>query len=235
MEIEKIRKEQENIDKKYQEKYDKNCSADGIINIEKYCKTSPKILWVLKEINDEDGYDQKDVLNEMVEKVLETKSLEGSNRNAWYKTLDPIIYTSYQIFNGYKHFEDHSMDYIRDDSSMVETLQKIAFMNVKKQPGDARANNIQIQEWYDKTKEILKEQIELINPDIIIGGSTLYLFQEDFNLDFIGDAIKYAIKDNRIWIDAYHPNQTQITREKYCDTIMECVKENIDTIHKREC
>ena len=233
MEIEKIKKVQEEIDNKYQDKYGENCSSDGIINIEKYCKTSPKILWILKEINDEDGYDQKYELNKMVIEVLESNSLNESNRKAWYKTLDPIIYTSYQIFNGYIHYEDHSMDYIKDNPLMVETLQKIAFMNVKKQPGDARANNIQIQEWYDKTKDLLKEQIELINPDIIIGGSTLYLFQEDFKLDFIGESIKYAIKDNRIWVDAYHPNQTQITREKYCDSIMECVKENINNIHLR--
>jgi hypothetical protein len=217
------------IEKEIWESYiDENGKAepiiDGIVNINQYLKAQPKILWILKEPYDEeeDGlasgggwHFSRDFLGRD-----DFYQIMGASKNTWH----PIIYVSYGILNNFLQYID--MDYIRDDLSMVEAIRQIAFINVKKLPGFTRTDDFGIiRESYNKHKSILHKQINTYDPDIVIGGSTMPLFYEELGIkenDIIGfGSVNYAIKNNKIFIDAYHPGQTQVTRDIYVNDIIQ--------------
>jgi uracil-DNA glycosylase len=90
-----------------------------------------------------------------------------------------------------------------------------------------------LSEGYEKAKEIIRLQIDLINPDIIIGGNTLKYLINDYNLKTFKKVdnypIKYTINDNRLFIDSNHPQylsrQNEDYKGEYFDTLVNIVKE----------
>lgn len=196
---------------------------DGIVDIEEYQKTEPKILWILKEPYD----DEEDGLasgggwhfsRDFLAKDDFYKRM-GRSRNTWH----PILYVSFGIVNDFMNYND--MDYLRDDLKMFEIIKHIAVINVKKLPGFTRTYDFgPILSSYNKHKQLLHRQIDQYNPDIVIGGSTMHLFYEEIGIkqeDIIkSGSIDYAVKDNKLYISAYHPGQTQVTRGIYVNDII---------------
>lgn len=200
--------------------------VDGIVSIEKYLQSKFKILWILKEPYDDVENDLPSgggwhLANDFLAPDGFYKRI-GQSRSTWH----PIIYTSYGILNNFLPY--NSMDYIRDDESMAEIVKNIAVINVQKLPGFTRTYDYErIVNAYNKHKDILLKQIETYNPDIIIGGATLQLFFDDLGIKdaFINNGcIDYATKNSKLFIHAYHPAQTQVTRDKYVDDIINTTK-----------
>lgn len=204
--------------------------TDGIIDVEKYLNAKYKILWILKEPYDEFDDDGKPYGGGWgLDEAIRTKH-SIHEFNSGRQTFKPMIYTSFGILNSFCLWDD--MDDIEKDPTMLDALKSIAYINVKKLPGFRTSNRKVIEYAYQQHKEILLKQIEYYNPDIIIGGSTLYNFYRDLNItkdDFQrNDSVNYLIRDNKIFIDAYHPAQrtgtTGISAEKYCNDIINSVK-----------
>lgn len=207
-----------------------NPCHDGIIDIQNYTNTSIKVLWILKEVNDEDNYNHRDTCRNLSKKVLETNSLINTNRRAWWPTLDPVIYISYQILNNFSKWKDIS--YIKDMPSMVGTLNRIAFINIKKDPGGAVSIEKELYEAYAKAREIIRQQIDLINPDIVICGNTLQYLSDDYNLKSLtnipGYPLNYLKSTDRLFIDSYHPQflsrQNEDYKGEYFDEIIDIIE-----------
>lgn len=201
--------------------------VDGIVNIEKYLQSKFKILWILKEPYDyvEDGLPSGGgwhFCNDFIAPDGFYKRI-GKSHPTWH----PIIYTSFGLLNDFIQYD--SMDYIRDDKSMAEIIRSVAVINVKKLPGFTRTYDYGIIcNAYNKNKAILLKQIDTYNPDIIIGGSTLDLFYDDLKIskDKIKNngSVDYATINSKLFISAYHPGQTQVTRDNYVNDIINTVK-----------
>jgi hypothetical protein len=203
---------------------------DGVVDPEKYLSAKYKILWILKEPYDDfdddgvpfgGGWDLKEVL----------KSKNSIQEYSGGKpTFKPMLYTSWGILNNFCLWDD--MDDAEKVPSMVEALKSIAYINVKKIPGHKSSYYKVIHEAYNQHKDILLKQIDYINPDIIIGGSTIGLFLNDLGIsrnDTIRhNGLNYFIKDGKIFIEAYHPAQrtssTGVTQEMYCNDIITAVQ-----------
>lgn len=200
---------------------------DGIYSAERYLAASKRILWVLKEPYDE---------------IAESGMPCGGgwciyeafdNANAWSnRTWQPMIYASYGILHGI-HYKD--MDWIRDDRSMAEVLKDIAYINISKMPGFTNSNDADIQRYYDLWRPILLEQIQLYRPQVIIFGNTFKYFKQDLIGNGAQPFLSLTKEDGGIYqnnyrmgdailIDAYHPNQKMVTREKYVEGIIEACK-----------
>jgi len=210
-----------------------NCEPiiDGIVNIEKYLLSKLKILWILKEPYDdeEDGvaigggwHFANDFLfpDEFYKRM-------GRSRNTWH----PIIYVSYGLLNDFMLWDD--MDYIRNNQSMADIVRNIAVINVKKLPGFTRTNDFgPIWNAYNKHKKLLHNQLDTYNPDIIIGGSTLTLFYDELGIKKEDETkfgcIEYVEKNSKLYISAYHPAQTTVTRDIYINDIIKLTKLWVD-------
>lgn len=204
----------------------KQILSDGIVNIKEYFESPLKILWILKEPHDVEndgagGWPVTGLFNR--EWMLKKKRSNGT----WY----PIIYTSYAILNNdiacYETMPD-----IPDESSIIDVLQKIAFINVSKFAGGTTSNNREISKAYQKHKKILLKQIEVFNPDVIIGGNTIHNFIDDLGLKDVPeeyDEYNYWRKDGKIYIAADHPRR-KIGRdweEEYTDSILNIIRKNL--------
>jgi hypothetical protein len=182
--------------------------ADGIINIQEYAKAKFKILWILKEPWDETdgeepaggGWNNADALN---------KKMSGKEFGSDSKTYFPIIYTAHGILNNFCLWND--MDDADKSTEVFNALKSIAVINVKKTPGFKNTPKVNLANAYNQYRELLLAQINIYNPDIIIGGSTMHLFYEDLAIDKTklvqNKSLTYYQTENRIYIDAYHPSQ----------------------------
>ncbi len=193
--------------KKY-ETDERQLITDGIVNLTDYYNSAIKIMWILKEPYGSGGYSMTEGLNN--DRAL------GKNKDA-QSTFHPIIYSTYGILNDFLKYNNNFK--IRDQSCMSLILRQIAFVNVQKIPGKTRTPNANLKRYYRTNKEIVLQQIKVYRPDIIIGGKTLHLFKTDLKnlreLEF-----GHFAMDNQLFINAFHPAQTKITREEYVNKII---------------
>lgn len=194
---------------------------DGAINLEKYFNSKIRVMWILKEAYDDDGGGWS--MNQVFDSETNIfESIFEKNPNL-KKTWFPIIYTSYGILNNFIKWRD--MDFIEDDVSMCDILKEIAVINTQKLPSKKGTftDYKDLGEAVSKYGDILQKQIKLLDPHILIFAKTLYLYQDMLNLDEnyrTEDSFNYYLKDNKIYINAYHPSQFTIKREEYVNRII---------------
>lgn len=176
---------------------------DGIINVEKYLKTHPKILWILKEVNHDGSLEDWN----MAEILQDIKADYGIEKG-FEKTFAPIVHLSYGIINK-KNWNE--VPYHYDEPSIIDILSRIAYINVKKTSGSSTTHYTSLEKAYEENKTLLFKQINEINPDIIIYGGTSYLFESDIEIQISNRNIKH--------ISAYHPAQRSITHEEYFNRV----------------
>ena len=182
----------------------KNAYRDGIVNRDVFNKCKKRILWILKEVNHDgelDDWDMCEILR------TEIKGEKGINPG-WSNTFAPIIYSTYGILNNLKW---HEIPYCNEKPEIIDVLNSIAYMNVKRTSGGANVDYQKLSEAYKENKNLLFNQINEINPSIIIYGGTFYLFEND--LDLISNK-------NVTHISAYHPAHRG-NKEIYCNQIIE--------------
>jgi hypothetical protein len=76
----------------------------------------------------------------------------------------------------------------------------------------------------------IKDQIIEIDPDIIIGGSTLWILAKN-NLFLEGKDLSKdswgLSKNNILWVDAFHPNNKTVTHKVYYSEIIKLAKKHL--------
>ncbi len=206
---------------------------DGIVDVDGYLNSDLKIMWILKEVNsdsDEGEWDMRDLFKDFKDETTNTGIKKG-----WGGTYLPLIYTTYGIINNLKW---NDIPYIFDDYNVVETLKKVAIVNLKKVSGLAQADASELQSFHKEFGNILKKQIEYYQPNVILCGGTgefldelfLDLFKEKYieNQDEKSKTIFYKY-DNAIIAYAYHPSYVKRKgsnfEEEYCNSIINNVLE----------
>lgn len=218
-----------------------NVQLDGIINLEIYNATQPKILWVLKEGNwGEEYFDAEEDHNEKTDEVIENiirKYYEDdyySNVTVyqwWRASFENIFYISHGIIEGIYKYDDMSDIDSKANIDGKYYLNNVAFINVKKNPGGNRANPNRIAESYNRHKDFILRQIDIINPDIIINCSGV----ESLTSDLANGAIKndernFISTSNRLIVNAYHPMHPKFSNQspEYVDNILSIFKDNFN-------
>lgn len=126
--------------------------SDGIINEDEWAKTNPKILFIAKEAN------------QYGKQVVGDFRYDWRNNDSNYILAYRIAEWSYGMINNFPVFSD----IFTTPPLYHETLQKISFLNIKKTGGIGESNGIIIGQHFDQNQNFLREQIDIINPDIII-------------------------------------------------------------------
>jgi hypothetical protein len=142
------------------ERWSKDCPGfikDGVVEPSKYGASPKKVLYLLKEANDkkaveEGGWDLKEFLRE-------------PNRP---QTWDNIALWQYGLENLNKDYNWQELEAKCSLEFRKEQISKIAVVNVKKQAGTHTAKGKQLWEHASTDRELLKEQIDMYKPDLII-------------------------------------------------------------------
>lgn len=232
MSIELFKSETISMEERIKNEYSNNeigAFIDGALDIEEYFKSNLKIMWLIQEAYGEDSFSYpKFFMNEFSKFTKDL--IWGKHKNTW----QPIVYVTYAILNNYIEFETmHNLDIIKNPEIIKHTLNKIAFLNIQKSPSITGSSTIMknLYNSYNKPvrKKLLHDQIELLNPRIVICGNTFPIIKES-----LGNIQRKSHKDsyweyfeskNRIYINAYHPRQSKITRDKYVNGISLIVKD----------
>jgi hypothetical protein len=161
---------------------------DGIIDEDLFEKQRAKILFVCKESS---------ISNENLRDIR----LHGSGSIRFSLS---IADWSYGLLNNFPLYDTINM------KKRKEALKCVAIMNLKKSVGKSVSDRKEIEQHIRDNKQFLLRQIEIINPDIIIGGVTYFTYWQylfDVNSYFkTGHGIK-ALEWNGIpIIDFYHPS-----------------------------
>ncbi len=221
MTVEEIVKQQSIIDaeaKKVASMKGRSVICDGILSPTDYLNARFKTAWILREPNEVDkncAYDHK---SNIVYRIQ-----QGNLRKNKY--FDPMRYLDYSLNHNFLKYKN--IPKTNTSLEVTNLLLKVAFINESKIVGAARIND----EYHQNKalfKNILKNQIELSTPDIIIACGTIDSMRE---LGILEDSTSvrksyrncYVVK-NKIILDCYHPIQTTITQEKYCDDMIDCIE-----------
>lgn len=198
---------------------------DGIHSPERYFQSDLRIAWMLKEpYDDNNGTGGGWALYEMFDDENQYVRFSGGHRATWH----PITYVSYALQNGFLRWGD--MSYIRNDHQMLEVLKELAFINAQKLPSLnlTRTNWNDLHNSIESYHDLLKRQIELLDPNVLIFGNTFHLYRKHLGLENIPliehGSVKYIEHSGKIYIDAYHPSQRTVKREDYVNDIIDVVE-----------
>jgi hypothetical protein len=147
------------------------------------------------------------------------------------QTWHPIIYTTYGILNGFKTWQE--MNDIREQPEMCEVVKQILIINANKSfsKTGTYTTSLNLEEGFERYKDINLKQLELYKPNVLIFGNTFHLYQDLLEIEenhrvqsYTNDEpINVFIKNKIIYIDAYHPARP-MAREKYINPIIKAVK-----------
>lgn len=171
-----------------------NIAKDGVVDEKQYLESKFKIVYVMKEVNGGSDWDLKEFL------------FKGGQPQTW----DNIARWTEGILNLQ---EDFSWKYLSENNEIrrKKYLRKIGSINLKKTPGTHTANYKEISRAAIENKEIIKEQIELYNPEIIICCGTShdfikwYLESDHVNWEMTFRGVEYIRNKNQIIISFAHP------------------------------
>lgn len=167
---------------------------DGVVDEKQYLESKFKIVYVMKEVNGGSGWNLRDFL------------FEGGRSQTW----DNIARWTEGIFNLQ---EDFSWKYLTENNEIRRKtyLRKIGTINLKKTPGKHTSNHKEISIAATENREIIKQQIELYNPEIIICCGTssdfikCYLESNNVNWSMTRRGVEYIRNENQIIVSFAHP------------------------------
>ncbi|MCI4406718.1 MAG: hypothetical protein JHC35_05430 [Sulfuricurvum sp.] len=195
--------EENKLFEEWEKKRPNNFAKDGAAKL--YLQSELKILFVLKETNKTDEtWDSRERLNEgMMYSSGKPITSTWDNIYCWSKILLSKIVNNF-------------CQAPKDADERKKIFQKIATMNLKKEPGGTRSNYDEIRNTAIEDSDFIKKQIELYTPHIIIccGKNLIY---NRINALFQGDKLNYENQNLRmkhinisaayqtLLIDYYHP------------------------------
>lgn len=140
----------------------------GVVNEEAYLSNKPKLVFVLREVNDPEqkpGWSMVDFLCRQVSRGLKGHSI--------YPMWKRVGIWSYAIRNGFPRYRDL-------DSSLVaaEGLKYIGMTNLKKSGGGSVSDMEIIRKYAKATLTLWKRELEIMNPEVILCGRTYRIVSE---------------------------------------------------------
>jgi len=171
-----------NIDKweKHYHKLGIDTSAicrDGVFDKEEWKNVNKKILFIMKEVNKWKGGD------------LKTLFKDGPKYQMWHT----ISRWAGGILNNFPKYEE-----IDEWSARKANIKKIASINLKKTSGEAFSNMSIINAYAHTDKELLLEQIDEIQPEIIVACGTF---------DSVIWLLDLKVNPDRIYLDKINPDK----------------------------
>ena len=162
---------------------------DGIVQPDKYKNEGLKILFVGKEVNDWPGGDMRSLAK------------EGPK----YSYLHNLARWAAGLLDQFPDFLK-----INNRESLNAALRRVALINLKKTSGGSAANMTRIAAYAKNDKELLRKQIELIKPNVIVPLAThdILIWLLDLEVDPDSpNSFPYYSNKNKAWIVPWkHPS-----------------------------
>jgi len=174
--------------------HDETFIADGIVNLSKWINQKPKVLFFLKEAYG-GPFDLAATLNKA--------GADFGRSQIWWRAA---IWTQaiYDSIIPPQQYDERTII-----SKSDEIIRSISVINIKKSHGQKLSNNADLEKFLADDKAELTEELDIINPDVILCGNTFELLKSaDF---FPGIRKGNNFSDDYIWngkliISYWHPS-----------------------------
>ena len=139
---------------------------DGVADIDGYIKSKPKVMWVLKG-----AYPASEGNDEYY--IWDCWNMKEHNIPTWIPLIKILYGLRHHLETG-KRIELCDMKDVNQE--MLDDFKKTAYINLCKVPYDHEVDNIEKESepWMD----IVKEQIILYKPDVIVFGGTYDIIKD---------------------------------------------------------
>ena len=157
---------------KKDEKYENDFIEDGIIDINSWNKPgNKKVLFVLKEAYDNPGNgDICKFIRDKGEDCLKSRIFR--NIAMWKYGIDNTTEQKIEPYVKYENFAD--------EKTLYNKLKSVAWLNLKKKDTNNRESYYEeIREYAKNEKKSICDEIELIDPDIIVCGNVFEILYRD--------------------------------------------------------
>ena len=153
------------IFEKWENKYKgRSFVFDGIIDENEWSKQNPKICFLLKEAYTED---KENYFKWSLSKWL------NKDKNSVINTWNTVALWTYGILNTTEsEIPGYPDQNYFDKGKKHDILKKISAVNVKKVDGVKKSNWYDLKNYAEADRSLLREQIDKINPDVIVCGKT---------------------------------------------------------------
>jgi hypothetical protein len=148
----------------YETRYTEKIITCGVVDEAIYTNTYPKIVFLLKEPNSEDNnWSLPKGLQRNVGNALNNKAMDKKYMVTW-RQAGAWAYGIAYGFNTYNQ--------LKKDIFVAKGLQTLAMTNLKKTGGKGSSNMRLIAKFAIRDSSIWREELRIMNPDLIICGGT---------------------------------------------------------------
>jgi hypothetical protein len=196
-------KPMEKLFKEWRKRHD--VVKDGIVDAGRYACEGTKVLYILREVNGGGNWDLRELLRDHTHPYGDT-----------WKNISRWQY-------GIEHAGDKASWNVADDTiADKRILRHIAAINLRKDDGAGSADMNVIRRYAQHDQDLLRQQIKLCNPDVIVCCGTGDIVKElqlagqlgkwkmrSFEWDGYqrGIDVGYVVTDKYIVIKMRHPNR----------------------------
>lgn len=205
-----------------------NFIKDGVVDEKEWGRQELKVLFVLKEANDARNSISWDLREKCREKGVEIPG----------KTWIPVSSWCNGIFNGFSPWKENQKVDFSIPEERKKWLCKVAVMNIKKSGGPGNSDFSQLESAVKESIGLIKKEIQIIGPDIIVACGTYYFLSEiiyendpDSEKGSLINGVDYTINHRENWliVDFYHP-AARVRANFLYTMLMDTVKEAIKII-----
>jgi len=181
-------------------------SHDGVLSSDPsdYLDASVRVLFLLKEAP-EGAYAEDDDGGMMIRGIDVDSASKGSCKAFW-KRIGMWTYVIDHLNNGEDPDIGEFYDSHNDDGY---SLSNVAYVNIKKGNGRPSSNWADLKRYARRDRDFLNEQVDLLDPDVIVCCHTYRLYAEnvcDGDIPYGGQMSPvYDEVNDRIVLDWYHP------------------------------
>lgn len=204
---------------------------DGVVDEILWSRVPLKILFLLKEVNGGECWDERQYLYDYntKEEYLKTHSL----------TIKTVIQWAYGAIDIAKDISWEEIEKTISCTAMQTTLlRQIALVNIKKLSGVGNVDYANFDAYFSDAGNVqfLKKQLNIYEPDVIVCAGTGYYFQQLYKDSVLPvekwkkthRGIGYYVLGNTIILDYCHPQARIAANIKYyalVDAIAEIKRE----------
>lgn len=168
---------------------------DGIVCMENWGTAKRKVLFLLKEPNGYEG--ECGALNDLLRKAAAPKSTSKMWNRPTFHNVGSCAY-------GLLNYSGEVPDYDEANRARKTAVLGCAYINIKKSSGGARATK-EVEVHAAKYANLLKRQVTIIDPDIVVCGGTYNMLKEHVYPGMSRVSSRIHEFENRIFINAFHP------------------------------
>jgi len=180
---------------------------DGIIYPEKWAVVNTKVLFILKETNNYKGD---------IAELIRNAVLTRPKSKLWNRpTFHNIGRWAYGLIN----MSGDIVEYKDAHKNRKYSLLSCAFINIKKTTGGKVATKA-VEENAKEYSSLLKSQIDIINPDIIVFGGTYKIIKDHVLPELEKKSFRVHMYKKFVCINANHPACTKKRKEVYDQVVV---------------